>query len=394
MDNVRAELRHGISFFLDTYSRNECSFGLVPDSYPTPYSDVASIAGSGFLYPALIAAVEEGMLPFSEAKGIAEKSVACLRRLERIKGWYYHFYRISSGKPREHAEVSTVDTALLLAGVFAAAGYFHGEIEKEAKEMLNEIDFPFFLQTYGHMFSMSLEPDGRFNGHWDRYAEQLLLYVLGAGSDHPERAMDPSIYHGFIRDYGEYGKHRFICSWHGSLFTYQYSHGYIDFRGTKDEDGIDWFTNSVEASRAAYEYACDEEGKFASFHQKSWGLTACANEAGYSGRYGSPPSGEGITFNDGTVAPCASLGSIVFTPKESIEALDYFYAHTKLVGDYGLVDSYNDDTNFICPYYLAIDKGICIVMIENFLRESIWRSFMSVDAVQNGLRRIGIRKAK
>lgn len=393
MNNVRTEHRHCIRFFLDAFSKRNCSFGLVPDVYPSSRSDIASIAGTGFFYTALIAAVEEGILSYSEAESLAVKGAERLYHLERVKGWFYHFYRISDGKPTERSEVSTVDTALLLAGVFSAAGYFHGEVEKTAQNLLKDIDFPFFLQTYGHMFAMSLERDGSFRGHWDRYAEQLLLYVFGAASEELGKAMDPSIYNGFIRDRGSYKGHSFICSWHGSIFTYQYSHGFIDFRGTKDGDGVDWFLNSVEASRAAYEYACDEEGKHASFHRRSWGLTACASADGYCGRYGSPPSGEGITFNDGTVAPCASLGSIVFTPNESIGALDYLYSKQKLLGDYGLVDSYNEDTNFICPYCLAIDKGISLVMIENHLRSTIWRTFMSLDTIRNGLYRIGIRGA-
>ncbi|MBQ4254810.1 MAG: hypothetical protein II721_02280 [Bacilli bacterium] len=393
MDSVHLELRHCIRFFLDTFSKKQVSYGLVPDAYPTPRSDIASIAGTGFLFPALISAVEENMLSFSEAKDIASKTLDTLSHLAKIKGWFYHFYEISSGMPTKRSEISTIDTALLLAGAVSAGGYFGEDIAKTVQNLIQNIDFPFFYHTFGHMFSMSLERDGSFRGHWDRYAEQLLLYVLGASSENPQRRMDPSLYKGFIRDKGNYKENEFICSWHGSLFTYQFSHGYIDFRGLQDEDGVNWFDNSVKASIAAYQYAIDEEGKYKSFHRHSWGLTACANMDGYSGRYGSPPSGEGITYNDGTVAPCASIGSIVFTPKESLDAITYLY-HKKdfLIRDYGLVDSYNEDTNFICPYYLAIDKGISLVMLENFLRESIWKSFMSNSVIQEGLSRIGIRK--
>ncbi len=394
MDNVILELKHCIRFFLDTHSKKPLSFGLVPDSYPTSRSNIASIAGTGFLFPALISSVEERMLSFEEAKSIASKTIDTLSHLATVRGWFYHFYQIEDAMPTRHSEVSTIDTALLLAGVISASEYFGGDLPKRTQNLLERIDFNFFLQTYGHMFAMSYEPNKTFRGHWDKYAEQLLLYVLGASLDDESHRMDPKVYKGFDRDKGRYNDHEFICSWHGSLFTYQFSHGYIDFRGLVDEDGVDWYQNSVEASIAAYEYACDEEGKFKSFHRHSWGLTACASSDGYCGRYGSPPSGEGITYNDGTVAPCASIGSMVFTPKESMDAINYFYRKNKLIRDYGLVDSYNEDTNFICPYYLAIDKGISLLMIENFLRSSVWRSFMANRQVQVGLDRIGIRKGK
>jgi len=392
MNNLQKELQACVRFFLDTASKKESSFGLVPDSYPTKYSGVASIAGTGFYFPALIIAVKERLLGEREARAFAKKALRTLANLPKVHGWFYHFYEIETAAQTQHSEVSTIDTALLLAGALTAGSYFGGEILKSAQNLLENIDFPYFLQVFGTMFSMSAGQDGVFHGHWDRYAEQLLLYVLGAGNPNEHNRMDPEIYYGFQRDHGSYGKHEFICSWHGSLFTYQYSHGYIDFRGLVDRDGVDWFKNSVEASKAAYEYTVDHEGEFPSFHRLSWGLTACAKEGGYSGRYGSPPSGEGITFNDGTVAPCASLGSIVFTPKESIAALDFFYEEGQLLGDYGLRDSYNEGTNYICPYYLAIDKGISMIMVENHLRGTVWDCFMSLECIQEGLRRIGLKK--
>ena len=392
LTNLKKELHGCIHFFLDAYSREEASFGLVPDSFPMAYGRYSSIAGSGFLFVALISAVKEGVLAYEDAEGIALKSIRTASTLPKVHGWFYHFYDIDSGQPMKYSEVSTIDTALYMAGAFTAAGFFKKKKKKTVQNLHKNIDFPFFLQEYGHMFSMSLSHDGRFQGHWDRYAEQLLLYVFGAGQPDESKRMDPSIYKGFIRDHGSYKDHHFICSWTGSLFTYQYSQLFIDFRDKEDEDRVNWHKNSVEASLAAYEYACDEEGKYKSFHRLSWGLTACAKEGGYGGHYGSPPSGEGVTYNDGTVAPCAAITSIVFTPEQSLAATDYFFSRKILVGDYGLLDSYNEDTNFICPYCIAIDKGATMTAIEDFLRGSIWEYFMANEPIQLGLNRIGIRK--
>ena len=241
---------------------------------------------------------------------------------------------------------------------------------------------------------MSMNYQYNFQGHWDRYAEQLILYVLGAANKNPTHMMDKSIYYNFIRDKGNYKQFEFIYSWHGSLFTYQYSHAYIDFRNKVDRNGVDWFTNSMNASLAAHQYAIDEEGKFKSFHRLSWGLTACANKDGYSGRYGSPPCGEGRLYNDGTIAPCGAIGSIVFTPEFSIDSINYFYSKYNLVNDYGLLDSYNEDINYVCPYYLSIDKGISMVMISNYLKGTIWKYFMSLEEIQFALSKLEIREKK
>ena len=391
-NNLERELYLSYKFFMDSYSKNEISYGLVPDSYPTVWSNTASIAGTGYLFSALVIGVEFGYISKQEAEEIAIKAARTMKNLKSYHGWFYHFYKIDTAHPNIHSEISTIDSALLVAGLLTAGSYFQGEVLEIARFILNRMNFQYFLLQYGTMLSMSMNYQFIFQSHWDRYAEQLILYVLGAAIDNPTHQMDKEIYYNFIRDKGSYKDHHFIYSWHGSLFTYQYSHAYIDFRKYEDRDGVNWFKNSVEASKAAYEYAIDEEGKFKSFHRLSWGLTACANEDGYSGRYGSPPCGERKIYNDGTVAPCGAIGSIVFTPEESINALNYFYSKNELIGDYGLLDSYNEDTNYYCPYYLSIDKGISMVMISNYLKGTIWSYFSCLKEIKSALAKLEFKE--
>ena len=391
-DNVQRELYLSYKFFMDAYSKNDCSFGLVPDSFPYKWDNTASIAGTGFFFSALVIGCEFGWLNKEEGEQIAIKAIKAIRKLKRYHGWYYHYYEIDTGEVTRLSEISTIDTALLVAGMLTAGSYFDGEALQLARKVLDRMNFQYFLIEYKTMFSMSMNHQYNFQGHWDRYAEQLILYILGAANSNPSHMMDKQIYYNFIRDYGYYKNYHFIYSWHGSIFTYQYSHGYIDFRGYTDRLGTDWFENSVNASLAAYQYAIDEEGKFKSFHRLSWGLTACANIEGYSGRYGSPPCGEGRLYNDGTIAPCGAIGSIVFTPEQSIASLNYFYKNIKLISDYGLLDSYNEDKEYVCPYYISIDKGISMVMISNYLKGTIWKYFMRLEEIQNALVKLEFKK--
>ena len=393
MDNVTKELYLSFKFFMDSYSKEECSFGLVPDSYPYKWNNTASIAGTGFFFSALVIGSEFGYIDKEEAREIALKASRTMMKLKAYHGWFYHFYEIDSGSVTRLSEISTIDTALLIAGMLTAGSYFGGEVLKNARKLLDRMNFQYFLIEYKTMFSMSMNYQYNFQGHWDRYAEQLILYVLGAANQNPTHMMDKEIYYNFIRDKGSYGGYDFIYSWHGSLFTYQYSHAYVDFRNIVDRDGVCWFDNSVNASKAAHQYAIDEEGKFKSFHRLSWGLTACATiDDGYSGRYGSPPCGEGRLYNDGTIAPCGAIGSIVFTPQESVDTINYFYSNNKLIGDYGLLDSYNEDKGFVCPYYISIDKGISMVMIANYLKGTVWKYFMSLEEIQKALSKLEMKE--
>jgi len=91
-------------------------------------------------------------------------------------------------------------------------------------------------------------------------------------------------------------------------------------------------------------------------------------------------------------APAGALGSIVFTPEESIAALKHFYTFPELVGDYGLKDAYN---TAVTPAWfdrdvIGIDKGISLLMIENYRTGFVWKWFMKNKQVQKGLDEIGL----
>ena len=78
---------------------------------------------------------------------------------------------------------------------------------------------------------------------------------------------------------------------------------------------------------------------------------------------------------DGTIPPCGPIGSIVFTPEESIAAMEFFAQDEKLWGEYGFKDAYNLDVSpeWYSDIVIGIDKGISILMIENYRSEFIWK---------------------
>ncbi|MEO7114771.1 MAG: hypothetical protein ABIZ18_02810, partial [Caldimonas sp.] len=57
------------------------------------------------------------------------------------KGFYYHFLDMASGKRAWKCELSTVDTAFLLAGMLTAAAYFSGDTtdEREIGELADAL---------------------------------------------------------------------------------------------------------------------------------------------------------------------------------------------------------------------------------------------------------------
>ena len=171
---------------------------------------------------------------------------------------------------------------------------------------------------------MGYTPEKGFWGHWDMYAEQLMLYVLGVSS--PTFPINQSMYYEFQRKKEDYKDIKnIIYTYCGTLFTYQYSHAWIDFRDKKDRDGINWFENSIKATKANREYCIDNKEKFKTYGENSWGLTACLSPKGYISCGAKPCDINLNTENDGTISPCGAIGSIVFTPKESIKAMENYY---------------------------------------------------------------------
>ncbi len=396
-DLLLKELRCCYAFFANEVNLNKNSngYGLVRDKHPLS-PDISSIAAVGFGLTSLITGVIQNWISFDDAK---ERAILTLKtflnNVQGKEGFYYHFININNGIREWNSEVSIIDTGIFLCGALTVGQFFGDEVEALADRLYRRVNWQWFIDEKRDMFHMSYKPEQGFAGYWDVYAEQLMLYILGAGS--PTYGIGNAPYDTFIRNIGSYGEYESIInSWFGSLFTYQYSHAFIDFRNTIDNNGVNWWNNSVKATLANRQYCIDNQGIYKTFNSNSWGITACATPKGYEGRLGAKPSSHNHDFEgtiDGTIAPSGSIGSIVFTPEESIEALENFYNHPSLIGKYGLKDSYNlENGAWYTNESLGIDKGISLVMIQNLLNEIIWNSLMKNEYIGKGMDIVGIMK--
>ena len=74
--------------------------------------------------------------------------------------------------------------------------------------------------------------------------------------------------------------------------------------------------------------------------------------------------------------------------KDYIKAIEYYYnTFRKLWGKYGFKDGFNleGEKSWFAKEYIGIDKGIGMLMIENYLNETIWKYFMKNEYVIKGL---------
>lgn len=391
---IKKELKKSYLFFMKEANLdiNSDGYGLIRDK--SEYAkEIASIASVGYGLAALIIGVTRKWISYKQAYQRAEKTLdTFLNIVEGQNGFYFHFVNMNTGRREWNCEISIIDTAIFISGAICAGEFFQGKVKEKAEKLYKRINWEWYRNKENNYFYMGYKPESGFWGQWDMYAEQLMLYILGVAS--PTFPIHKQMYFDIQKPKESYGEIKdIIYTYGGTLFTYQFSHAWIDFRGRKDLKGIDWFENSIKATVANRKYCIENEKKFKTWSANSWGLTACIGPNGYSGGYGAKPCLTNLEKeNDGTIAPCGPVGSIVFTPELSIKAMEYFYNQVpKLWGKYGLRDGYNlEQGEWYAKEYIGIDKGISMIMIENYLSQLIWRYFMKNQYVQKGLTILGI----
>jgi len=231
--------------------------GLVKDkasNFESDYRDIASIAATGFGLAAIVVGAEKGWIPREEAWEYCVKTLRfILNGMESHHGFFFHFVHWQTGKRVNGSELSSIDTALLIAGALTAGRYFKGtEVEELANRLYERVDFRWMLNG-GETLSMGWYPqEGFLKSRWSDYNESLILYILAIGS--PTHPIPAASWHKVKKPIGVYGPYTLIyCP---PLFTHQYPHVFLDLRAKND--GIaDYFENSRVATLVNRQFVLD-----------------------------------------------------------------------------------------------------------------------------------------
>jgi hypothetical protein len=296
---------------------------------------------------------------------------------------------------RSGPELSSIDTALLLAGILHAKQYFSGDSADEASiramadTIFNRVDWTFMSQGTDAV-AMGWQPISGFTGYgnWVGYNEAMILYCLGLGT--ATNPLPASAWNQWTSGYtyATYYGQSFIPF--SPLFGHEYSHCWIDFRHIADSymnsHNSTYFENSRRAALAQVQYAVLNPGGFSGYNSTIWGLTASDGTTGYA-VHGIPPGGA----DDGTIAPTAAGGAMPFTPEYSLPTLRAFYSRfrPRIWTAYGFRDAFNIGAGWYDTDELGIDQGPIVIMIENYRTQRVWQLFMQNAEVQRGLQRAG-----
>ncbi len=392
--------------------------GLIPDT--SRLGSPASIAAVGFALSAYPGAVERGWITRTEAR---QRSLATLRffvqgpadaTFEAIghRGFCYHFLDVQTGHRAWECEVSFIDTALLLAGMFVAGTYF-GEKTKDETELralvdqfYRRIEWTWALNG-GATLALSWKPgEGFAPNRWNGYNEGLILYLLGLAS--PTYPLTPADYEAWAGSYEWRTLYGISFLFAGPLFVHHFSHAWIDFRGIRDrfmrEHRSDYFENTCRATQVQRQYAIDNPRGFAGYGPDCWGLSAgdgpCNRYVqGAHKRYralGYAARGVPWGPDDGTLMPSAAISSLPFAPGLARQAFRHLRrVYPRVLLNYHLPSGFNpslrdrDGGMWISDGYYGLDQGIMTLMIENHRSQLIWKLLRENRHVRKGLRRAG-----
>ncbi|MCO6459339.1 MAG: hypothetical protein J5I93_28855 [Pirellulaceae bacterium] len=347
LDLVRAS---SLRYFVDWSSTDPRTGGLVQDR--STFADLMTAGGAGFQLTGLAVAAERGYLARSDA---AQRTRNILRMLHDQpqgpaavgtagnQGFFYHFLGIDGLRKQNFdfsettdldeslntVELSTIDTALAVAGAVTAGRYFAASspLEQEIRELAEAIyarvNWKFMLDderfTNSRQFFLGWKPNetrdddsgryGRFKlddspdqptGQYssrpdgnvelpatlDYYTDEgLLIALLAMGSPNPDHRVGRDVWDAMIRDEGG---GTFVRTYPGALFTYEFASVWLDTEvlGTDNHQPFggraarptNFFHNSREAILATREHTSSNPDERASWEAGGgatrWGLSA------------------------------------------------------------------------------------------------------------------------
>jgi hypothetical protein len=409
--------REAFDYFL--YEANPLN-GLIADKTQAGWP--ASIAAIGFALASYPVGVERGFMTRANA---TQRTLATLRFFHSsvqsrdpdatgYKGFYYHFLDMKDGKRAWNCELSTIDTALLLAGMLTAALYFSGddaddrEIRELADALYRRADWN-WAQNGAPTVTLGWKSQSGFLPYrWQGYNEGLLIYLLGLGS--PTHPLPVESYPQWTATYQSRKVYDQEYLYAGPLFTHQFPHVWVDFRGIQDEymraKRSDYFDNSRRATHVHRKYAIANPSRFSGYGENAWGITASDGPGPASYRingknrrfFGYRARGARDGPDDGSLAPWAVAASLPFAPEIVAPALRYFETLKLREGNpYGFKATFNATIGersdppqlWVSPFHFGINQGPIVLMIENFRSGLIWSLMRQCPYLAVGLDRAG-----
>lgn len=368
----------------------------------TTSGDLVTTGGTGFGIMAIITGIQRKFISRADGLQRIQTIVDFLtNNARRYHGAFPHWLNGATGATipfsAQDDGADLVETSYLLQGLLTARQFFNEPAATDLRNAINAIyaavEFSWFRQNNQNTLYWHWSPNYGWNINQSitGWNEALIVYILAASA--PTDNIPKIVYdNGWAANGNEKNGNNYLGitlplgpAYGGPLFFTHYSFLGLDPRGLKDAYASYW-TQDTAHTKINYLYCVSNPKNYKGYGSQCWGLTASDEQNGYAAH--SP------TNDNGVISPTAAISSLPYAPKESLDALRYFYYKLgdKTWGKYGFIDAFNLTAGWYDTDFLAIDQGPEIIMIENYRSGLLWNLFMSCPEIQTGLNKLGFTR--
>lgn len=375
---------------------------IAEDGWVGDYTNVTNV---GLYLMVLVSASDLGFIDKAEAVKRIKNAIAGMRKLEHhSSGFPYNYYDTTTLEKTSYF-VSFVDSSWLAAGLVVAKNAFPEEVGKDCDDYLKTFNFNFFYDPverqmchgfYGHMNQYSNYHYGAFFSetrmgsylaigrgevpleHWFHtfrtFPENFTWQFMEPINRSKKIVLGVEYYDGYY----EWKKLKYVPSWGGSCFEALMPAMVLDEAGLAPE-GLGMNDRHHVEGHILYTLG---ELKY-----PVWGMSPCAiPEGGYS-EYGAKPFGS-KGYKEGVVSPHASILALEIAPEIVTANMRRLIERYPIYGEYGFYDAVNPVSGLVAYRYLALDQGMILITLNNYLNQGAIRKRFNQDPLNEKARPI------
>ncbi|MFA5159805.1 MAG: glucoamylase family protein [Candidatus Omnitrophota bacterium] len=359
--------------------------------------DYTSVTNVGVYLMAVVSAYDMGFVTREDAVKRIQKTLTTIEKLEyHASGFPYNYYDTTTLEKTSYF-VSFVDSGWLVLGLYVAKNAFPEELAGQATRLLKRGNFNFFYDPlekqmfHGFYGNLNVYSDYHYGVFYTE--PRAASYIAVARGDVPEahwfeglvrtfpasyawQSQPPkdrveTILDGYkhVGGYYEWKGLRYVPSWGGSAFEALMPPIVLKEKELAPE-GLG--ANNAAHVQGQIRYALEE------LKMPVWGMSPCSvPEGGYS-EYGAKPMGV-KGYKSGVVTPHASALALEYAPKQVVANLRKLIKLYDIYGEYGFYDAVTVATGKIARKYLALDQGMILLAINNYLNHGALRNRFHED---------------
>jgi len=353
--------------------------------------DYTSVTNIGVYLMAAVSAYDFGFITREDAIVRIQKTLTTIEKLRyQASGFPFNYYDTSTLEPTSYF-VSFVDSGWLMLGLYVAQGAFPAELTEQTSRILKRGNFSFFydplakqmyhgfydnLQVYSdyHYGVFYTEPRATSyiavargdvsEAHWFEGLVRTFPSSYKWQSQPPKGREESTLEgHKYVGGYYEWKDLRYVPSWGGSAFE-ALMPGVVLKEKELAPEGLGM--NNAAHVQGQIRYALEE------LQMPVWGMSPCSvPEGGYS-EFGAKVMGiKG--YKPGVVTPHASVLALDYAPEQVVANLRKLIKLYDIYGEYGFYDAVTVATGKIARKYLALDQGMILLSINNYLNHGALR---------------------